>query len=351
MRRRYIAIIFVIVLLLIVLTTVFFIRQARNSGSDMNNSSTKTAIKQTSQPKKEGLAMQKIPNDYRQRAAVSQRGSVQSISYKTTYRGKSYPKRALVYLPAGYEANLNKKYNILYLLHGAGMPPSAFLGGEGRDQTTSMKVLLDHMIADKRIDPMIVVAPNYYPDRSFMTGNYYDDGPLNRAFAQHELTHDLMPTVESRYHTYAKSTSNQAFIVSRAHRVFGGFSMGAITTWFVFEYHLPYFRYFMPMAGDSWTEGSDGGGNAPRQTADRLAQVVADNNYQAKDFLISASVGGADGTSVSMSPMIRDMHRLHGTVFTSQNLLYRTDPGGGHDERSFINQAYNSLPLFFSKNK
>lgn len=346
MRKRFFPTIIVIVIVGLLFVTLFLFMQ----GGSSNRPSRCVSITAPAS-RKANLTMTKIPSNYRQRAAVSQRGSVESLSYRTTYRGKSYPKSALVYLPAGYQANSDKKYNILYLMHGAGMPPSAFLGGQGRDQTTSMKVLLDHMIADKRVDPMIVVAPNYYPDKSFMTGNYYDDGPLNRAFAQNELTRDVMPLVESRYHTYAKSTSVQAFIDSRSHRAFGGFSMGAITTWFVFEYQLPYFRYFMPMAGDSWTEGDDGGGTAPRQTADKLAKTVLDDHLQAKDFLISASVGGADGTGASMAPMIREMHRLHGSLFTNQSLLYRIDRGGGHDETSFINQAYNSLPLFFNQRK
>lgn len=294
------------------------------------------------------LKMKKMPNRYRQLAARSQRGRVERVTYQTTYRNKTYRKNALVYLPAGYAANATKRYNILYLLHGATMSETSFLGGTGTDSTSRFKTLLDHEIVTKKMQPTIVVTPTYYPDDSFVTSDYERDDPLNLAFARNELPHDLMPVVEKQYRTYARSTDEKGLAAARRHRAFGGFSMGAITTWYVFEHDLNLFKYYVPMAGDSWTVEANGGGTAPGETATKLARKVQHSGYQTKDFLILASVGGADGTSSSMAPQIRQM-RQHPQQFTDQNLLYSIDAGGGHDETSAANQAYNAFAQLFRK--
>ena len=58
-----------------------------------------------------------------------------------------------VYTPPGYSKD--KKYPVLYLLHGIG-------GNENREWTGQgvANVILDNLIADKKIEPMIVVFPN-----------------------------------------------------------------------------------------------------------------------------------------------------------------------------------------------
>ena len=58
-----------------------------------------------------------------------------------------------VYTPPGYSKD--KKYPVLYLLHGIG-------GNEQREWTRggAAHVILDNLIADKKIEPMIVVFPN-----------------------------------------------------------------------------------------------------------------------------------------------------------------------------------------------
>ena len=59
-----------------------------------------------------------------------------------------------------------------------------------------------------------------------------------------ELVNDLIPAVEGRYHTYAETTDREGIEVSRSHRAIGGFSMGAVTTWYAFDETLNAFRYF-----------------------------------------------------------------------------------------------------------
>ena len=247
---------------------------------------------------------------------------VETVNYQTHYRGKDYRKSALVYLPPNYSSS--HRYNVIYLVHGSTETPRDFFR-DGNFQRS-----LDQLISSGKLKPSIVVFPTYYPNRSFVTSDYYRDNRLNRAFAQNELVQDLVPAVEGRYHTYANGTSTQALQASRNHRAFGGFSLGAITTWYALQYQLPYFRTFIPVAGDSWTVQDDGGSTAPTRTARRLAQTVQDHSQL--DFKILAGVGRNDGTSGSMEPQIQAMHCL--PEFNNRNLQYYQVPGGTHSPQT-----------------
>lgn len=252
------------------------------------------------------------------RPVMASSSQTETISYHTTYQGNSYQKKALVYLPAGYSKN--KKYNTIYLLHGSTETARDFY----RDG--NWQAVLDRLMAKGDLKPSIVIFPTYYPSRKFVTSNYYRDNRLNRAFAKTELMNDLVPAVESHYSTYANGTSQQDLQASRAHRTFGGFSMGAITTWYVFQYQLSYFSSFIPVAGDSWTVADDGGSSASSTTAQRLASVVKQNSGDS--FRILAGVGRNDGTAGSMSPQINAMWKE--PEFNHTNLKYYQVPGGTH---------------------
>ena len=77
-------------------------------------------------------------------------GRVEVFEYDSTVTGVK--RKAVVYLPPNYSSD--KKYPVLYLLHGIG-------GNEQREWTRNGAVnVMDNLIADKKIEPMIVVFPN-----------------------------------------------------------------------------------------------------------------------------------------------------------------------------------------------
>lgn len=251
-----------------------------------------------------------------------------TLNYQTVYHHHTYHKQALVYLPAGYSNQ--HRYNTIYLLHGSTETPREFY------QDGNFKQVLDRLIVSDQLPPSIVIFPTYYPDRSFVSANYYRDRRLNRAFAQHELVHDLLPAVAQHYRTYASGSDNTALKKARNHRAFGGFSMGAITTWYVFQYQLPYFNSYLPVAGDAWNVKSDGGSVAPKQTAKLLSNVVQSHPHL--PFRIFAAVGTQDGTSASMTPQIQAMRRT--ISFSKVNLSYYRVSDGAHTPRT-VNRAFS----------
>ena len=82
-----------------------------------------------------------------------EKGKLERVDYDATAVSNGLKRWMEVYTPPGYSKD--RKYPVLYLLHGIG-------GNENREWTRQgvANVILDNMIADKRIEPMIVVFPN-----------------------------------------------------------------------------------------------------------------------------------------------------------------------------------------------
>jgi enterochelin esterase-like enzyme len=81
------------------------------------------------------------------------RGKLERVDYDAPAVAEGLKRWMEVYTPPGYSTE--KKYPVLYLLHGIG-------GNENREWTRQgvANVILDNLIADKKIEPMIVVFPN-----------------------------------------------------------------------------------------------------------------------------------------------------------------------------------------------
>ncbi|WP_197051670.1 sialate O-acetylesterase [Salegentibacter sp. Hel_I_6] len=129
------------------------------------------------------------------------RGKIDSISYKSKTVGNA--RKALIYTPPNYSEN--KKYPVLYLLHGIGGDEKEWLRG-GNPQ-----VILDNLYADEKLEQMIVVMPNgraMKDDRA--VGNIFDSTKV-AAFANFEkdLLNDLIPFIEKNY-PVIKNSENRA---------------------------------------------------------------------------------------------------------------------------------------------
>jgi enterochelin esterase-like enzyme len=133
-------------------------------------------------------------------------GKIDTITYNSKSVGTN--RKTLIYTPPGYSAD--KKYPVLYLLHGIGGDEKEWFNG-GQPQ-----VILDNLYADKKVEPMIVVLPNgraAKDDRA--VGNVYGK---SQAFADFEkdLIQDLIPFIEKNY----------PVIKDAEHRAIAGLSMG-----------------------------------------------------------------------------------------------------------------------------
>jgi len=135
-------------------------------------------------------------------------GRIDSIIYVSNTVGTN--RKALIYTPPGYSKD--RKYPVLYLLHGIGGDEKEWLNG-GQPQ-----VILDNLYAENKIEPMIVVMPNgraMKDDRA--AGNIFDSIKV-QAFSTFEkdLLNDLIPFIEKTFPVYHE----------REHRAIAGLSMG-----------------------------------------------------------------------------------------------------------------------------
>ena len=242
----------------------------------------------------------------------------ETVTYKIRYQGKTYSKKALVYVPANYDKQ--KQYDVLYFLHGSGDSATGFY------ENSHYKQVLDKLAKQGKLQNTLVVFPTFYPSQAFVTGDYQKDDKLSRFFARTELMGALIPKVEAKYSTYAKSTTKKELQQTRAHRAIGGFSMGAITSWYVFEEQLPYFKTFVTLGGDSWVIQEDGGGTATKQTAKKLAQTP--KKYPDLDFKILAGAGSRDPAAELLQKQIKEMKKYRG--FNDTDLKYYELPGAHH---------------------
>lgn len=135
-------------------------------------------------------------------------GKIDSVKYESKTVGTI--RKAIIYTPPGFSEE--KKYPVLYLLHGIGGDEKEWLNG-GNPQ-----IILDNLYAENKIEPMIVVMPNgraMKDDRA--VGNIFDSEKV-QAFATFEkdLLNDLIPFIERKYPVYS----------DREHRAIAGLSMG-----------------------------------------------------------------------------------------------------------------------------
>ena len=241
----------------------------------------------------------------------------------------------------GYDESA-EDYNILYFMHGGGGSPYLyFTPGE----TSALSNMLDHMIQDELIEPIIVAAPSFYPpdDNDSSVSNA---GRLVERFPA-ELTASLMPAVESTYRTYATDTTEEGFRASRDHRAFGGFSMGSVTTWYVFLNNLDYFSKFMPLSGDCRVvTGNVGNASTADATAQAVEAAVSAQGYTADDFLIYALAGTSDIAYDALNSQMEAMMKLD-TFRFGENTFYGLMPGGTHNHPEMRKYIYEALRMFW----
>lgn len=279
-----------------------------------------------------------VPSSYK--AASDHPGTVTRVDYDSkdyVRDGAAITKTAYVYTPYGYDENDEEtRYNIIYLMHGWSGHAGEYF------EYTSTKNVFDHLIENGDIPPVIIVSATFYNDNSDtgFSGSIAEFRRFHRDFEE-----NLMPTVEGRFHTYAKSASNEDLKASRDHRAFGGFSLGSVTTWLQFCYDTDYIRYFLPMSGSCWYYGTYGDFQIERNV-DFIEQLVKDNDLDERGYFIYHAVGTQDAVKSQSIDMAEEMLE-RSDVFTPEHYMFHLKDGGYHDFDAVQEYLYNALPLFF----
>jgi len=273
-----------------------------------------------------------IPRSYAR--PCTQAGAVVKLDYDTfeafSYAQRNQPlvKTAYVYVPYGYDES--RPYDVFYLMHGGWHDETDYLGTDR--EPSSFKSALDHAIAAGEIRPLLVVCPTYNNTSRSDSGDYELAIRLTARWPQ-ELANNLIPAVESRWHTWAEgNVTPEGLAASRDHRAFGGFSMGSVTTWRVFQQCLAYFRWFVPCSGNSH---------------DDYAEAVRTQGGAAQDFFLLMMTGTRDFAGQAHYNQYRHMaaqdlfvpadHEAEG------NICFRLKQGYGHDGKAAREYLFNAL--------
>src|SRR6185436_15631069 len=112
-----------------------------------------------------------------------------------------------VYTPPGYETG-KAKYPVLYLLHGNGQIEASWTW------TGRTNVIMDNLLAEGKIKPMIVVMPYGHVTREIKTAANPTAAPsaTDQGVIEKELMTAIKPMVESKYRV----------LMGREHRAIAG---------------------------------------------------------------------------------------------------------------------------------
>lgn len=172
-------------------------------------------------------------------------GELKAVQYDSKSLGTR--RQVRVYTPPGYSAN--RKYPVLYLLHG--------IGGNDREWTEACHAndILDNLLAEGKIEPMVVVFPN---GNASITADAVSASPAQGRGArgaqaprgaggagagggfdswgtpfENDLLQDIIPYIESHYSVYT----------DREHRALAGLSMGGGQTLNIGLSHIDRFAW------------------------------------------------------------------------------------------------------------
>ncbi|MBN2281132.1 MAG: esterase [Candidatus Marinimicrobia bacterium] len=241
-------------------------------------------------------------------------GAVAEVYYPSQTLGRQ--RRMHVYTPPGYENNL-EKYPVFYLLHGASDSDDSWssVGRAG--------FILDNLLAEDKIKPMIVVMPDGH------TGPWQWGQPLDMEEFVREFNDDVMLFIESHYRILEKPE----------YRAIAGLSMGGAQTLNIAIPRLEMFGYFgvfssgifgivgnmgQPPANPSWEE----------MHKDDLAK---DKSHLKLCWFAT----GKDDFLVETSRASVEMLRNNGF-----NVTYNESPGG-HTWLNWRDYLIEFLPLLF----
>lgn len=128
------------------------------------------------------------------------------------------PERSVsVYLPAGYDTATFKSYPVIYILHGFTCDYDTWYGGTNwylyDDNSFNLKTMLDTLIGNGDIEPMMVVSPS---NLNSYEGSWYTSSPVTGNWEEF-MVQDLVSGIDTRYRTLPVAES----------RGIAGHSMGA----------------------------------------------------------------------------------------------------------------------------
>ncbi len=250
---------------------------------------------------------------YQERPGVPS-GEVEQVSIRDGVTSH----RVHIYTPPGYSESNPEGYPVLYLNHGAGQDDSNWVSRE-EDWGGSADLILDNLLAEGRIEPMVVVMPDTSSCASMSPVAPGEEGGCVGLYKD-----VLLPYVESNYNVRA----------DRDNRAIAGLSQGGFVVFNVGFGNLDLFSHMFSY-GSGWFSSS-------RRTFEREFSSLMqdpDTNSQLNTPLYMAA--GYDDIAYSNTQATLEILRDNGVITLTQ------EHEGGHDMDSFRRHLHQTLPVMF----
>lgn len=250
---------------------------------------------------------------YRDRPGVAH-GNVEVVNIGSRVRGA----RVHIYTPPGYSRSQPGGYPVLYLSHGAGQDDSNWTSRDER-WGGSADLILDNLIAEGRIEPMVVVMPD---TSSCASGSPVTPGTNGGCVGLFKNT--LIPYVESNYNVRA----------DRDNRAIAGLSQGGFVAFNVGFGNLDMFSHVFSY-GSGWFSTS-------RRAFEReFRSVLQDPNTNSRLNTPLFMGAGFDDIAYSNTVATIDILNRNGVINIHQEFE------GEHDMDSFRRLLHQTLPVMF----
>ena len=261
-------------------------------------------------------------------------GQVREVWYHSDVTGTW--RHAMVYLPPGYDKDLKKRYPVLYLQHGGGEDETGWIR-QGR-----ANFILDNLLAEKKVKPMIVVMAYGYANRAgevlpdmskFQFGSpewakFFD---TRMKVFEDDVTQALIPFVDSTYRT----------LTDRDHRAMAGLSMGGMQTFRITTDHLELFSY---IGGFSGAGGFLSGGKFDPKT-DYNGVFADPKSFAKKVHLLWLGVGTKEPERMRQG--LKGLHQ--GLLDANIDHIFYESPGTDHEWQTWRRDLKDFAPRLFNK--
>ena len=306
-----------------------------------------------------------------------QPGTIVSLSYETRAYAleELYPdageivveKEMNVYLPYGYSEE--QQYNVFLLLHGSGQNEDYWFAQddftEQKDSTVTYgrignitQNILDNLIRDGTIEPMIVVTATYYAshDAEVNYGTAEYPGCIGEGDAEQkadyagsfwkEIRQSILPVICENFSTYAEGSTEENIVAARDHFAYAGLSLGSKTG---------FASAFLNCADCFSYIGNYSAGTSEEIYNAIIADFSAGGRYA--DYKMhywyngcgewDTLIKGQKETYQAITSALPEMFTEGDDIAAGDNCWFNVHLEGGHEYWCWVADFYNSLQVFF----
>ena len=136
------------------------------------------------------------------------RETVHSVALEKNVAGNSADREVSIYLPPSYDTAPQKRYPVIYLLHGLGANDEMWTRGREGQELTSIQEVMNRGIAAGRFGEMIIVMPNQRTQLAGtpVAGSFYANSAASGNWEDFTVK-ELVAHIDGKYRTLARASS------------------------------------------------------------------------------------------------------------------------------------------------